>query len=122
MALGSGPPGPSEVLASLPARCLRSVLEDRCIPHDDCVDAQQLAKRIEQSPKGSVFGLPARVLKQMLREGGLTAESEVHVDKEELARRVMVVRSLTRARKEQEKLRQQERDEIDPECKSETGT
>ena len=76
---------PLLLLALLPVRCLRALLDDRCIPHADCVEKEDLARRIELSPKGAVFALPPRVLKQMLRDAGLVAESETHVDKEELA-------------------------------------
>jgi hypothetical protein len=89
----------ANILSHLPVGTLRAILEVRSIPHADCVLKSDLVARVEQSPKGSCFGLPPRVLKQMLRSYGYAREDEMHVDKHELARQVMVGRAFDRARR-----------------------
>ena len=55
-------------------RCLRCVLDARSIPHDDCVEKDDLAARVRASPRGSCMLLPARTLKAMLVSFGLGDE------------------------------------------------
>ena len=94
--VGSVPP---PTLALLPLKCLRCLLESRCIPYDDCPDRESLVKRVEQSPKGSCLELPVRVLKRMLVSFGLGDEK--HVDKAELARATMAGRVVYQTKKGQ---------------------
>ena len=101
--LGEPPP---HLLTLLPLRCLRAILDERSIPHDDCNDQQALVRRIEQSPKGSCLDLPPRVLKRMLATFGLV--DEMHIDKAELARTVMAGRVLHKARQEESRQHRQQ--------------
>ena len=89
-----GVPQKANVIESLSTPCLKAILDVRTIPFDDCIEQQDLVQRVLATPRGSVFKLPAKVLKRMLCDYG--CEGEVYVDKENLARRVMVLRSLHR--------------------------
>ena len=106
----------AKVFDHLPIPTLHALLEARSIPHADCVQKNDLVVRIEQSPKGSCLGLPARVLKQMLRNYGYACEIDMHVDKHELARQVMVGRAFDRARRaaeEQQRVQHAQRSDAD---------
>ena len=88
----------TSAIARLPVRAMRAVLDERDIPHDDCVEKAELIERVLQSARGSCMRLPSSVLVRML------GEEVPPEDKVELARRVMAVRSLRRAAAAQRRL------------------
>ena len=92
-----GAPSPAAAISALPLRCLQAVLGIRDIPHEQCVERDELVKLVLQSPRGSCSALPAGVLKRMLAAFGHGGEITVGLEKHELARRVMVVRALARS-------------------------
>ena len=102
-------------LVVIPPRLLRAILEERAIPHADiATNSEELAKRIEQSPKGSCLNLPPRVLKQMLTSFGLGADAAMHIDKSELARQAMAARAIDRSRRaEQAEARRRDAEEAE---------
>ena len=69
------------------------------MPHDDCVEKAELLLRVQASPRGACFALPARVLKRMITQMGCGQEASAAgiVEKAELARFVMAARALERA-------------------------
>lgn len=95
-ALGASGASP---IARLPVRAMRAILEEREIPHDDCVEKGELIERVLQSARGSCMRLPSSVLVRMLGEEAPPS------DKAELARRVMAARALRRAVAAQERER-----------------
>jgi hypothetical protein len=88
---------PSAAIKALPPRCLRAILQARAIPHAECVEKEELAKLVLLSPKGSCLALPAGLLKRMLAALGHAGEGDCDLEKDQLARRVMLVRALARS-------------------------
>ena len=80
-------------ISRLPVRLLRAILDLRAIPHQDCIEKQDLVTRVEQSARGSCMQLPASVLKLMLANLGCN-DQPPHADHGELARQVMAARAL----------------------------
>ncbi|KAG8461424.1 hypothetical protein KFE25_010611 [Diacronema lutheri] len=81
-------------VSELSVRAARSVLTLRDIPFGDCLEKAELTTRVEQCHRGACSRLPIKLLKHMLEKEGLG--DEIFEDKENLARRIMAVRSLRR--------------------------
>ena len=91
-------------------RTIKALLTARCVPFDGCIEREDLLRRCQQSHRGSLLGLPAPVLLQMLEQFGgqvrgrgpqrgcmrphvCALQMERYVEKENLARRVMALRA-----------------------------
>lgn len=81
-------------VSELSVRAARSVLTMRDVPFNDCLEKVELTTRVEQCHRGACSKLPIKLLKHMLEAEGLG--DEIFEDKENLARRIMAVRSLRR--------------------------
>ena len=81
--LGLDPPDPADPdpsansgvpLGKLSPKSLTALLRSRKIPYDDCVEKEELVRRVAQTPRGTCMQLPPKILKQMLMELGLGGE------------------------------------------------